>query len=766
VVSLPSPALVEAVRAALAGASPGVDPTALDEFVSRLDAAYFTQEAPEDVAAHVCMASQLTAARPARLAVTPRPEGRYDVAVVAFDYFAEFSILCGLLAAHRLEVESGHIHTFSASGADAAPAPSGRPRARRPSGAPSRKIVDVFRVVPKDGRAPDQAALELELLELLDIVTDGRTEEARERLNRRLVETLAESVARDATPANAEALAPLSITFDNQASTPWTVMDVGGRDTPGFLYALANALAQREVYVHQVRIESVGREARDRFWIAHRDGTRIEAAAEQQTLQAAVALIKQFTHLLPSAPDPARALRTFDQFLDRAMAEGPEALRVLGSPEGLRELARLLGSSAFLWEDFLRMQFEHLLPVLGEWRTRKLLGRAALRRELQERVGAGATPEERKHLLNQFKDEQVLLIDMKHLMDPELTLEGFSQALTDLAEGVVEQALAMAYSRLVEAHGRPLDAFGRECPVAVLGLGKFGGREMGYASDIELLVVYGGNGHTEGTGSENGCFFEDLVRETVDAISAREEGIFHVDLRLRPHGNKGPLASPLEAVRAYYRTDGEAAPFERQALIKLRRVAGDDALGRAVEAHRDSFVWSGAPWDRENALHLRERQARELVPAGRFSVKYSPGALVEVEYSAQYLQIEHGHAHPELRTPSTLEALDRLRSIGLLGENEHQDLRQAYVFWRRVADGLRMVRGNARDLLLPEDGSEEQGFLARRLGYAGAGWHEAGQALGSDVARHRDRVRAFFAARFRAAVQRSRPSRSTSSKIR
>src|SRR5207247_6893343 len=136
-------------------------------------------------------------------------------------------------------------------------------------------------------------------------------------------------------------------------------------------YALANALALREIYVHRVRIESVGREARDRFWIARRGGRKIEDARDQQALRLAVALIKQFTHLLPSAPDPALALRCFDQFLDRAMAEGPtepkgsgrpETLGLLGSPEGLRELARLLGSSAFLWEDFLRMQFEHLLP--------------------------------------------------------------------------------------------------------------------------------------------------------------------------------------------------------------------------------------------------------------------------------------------------------------------------------------------------------------------------------------------------------------------
>jgi glutamate-ammonia-ligase adenylyltransferase len=750
--------VIDAVRAALGRDSPGVDPKALDEFVACLDPAYFAQEAPEDVAAHVAMAAQLTPSRPARLGVTAREAGRYDVAVVAFDYFAELSILCGLLAAHRLDIQSGHIHTFALAVRESAPARprSGPRRPPPPSAFPSRKIVDVFRVVPRDGRPPDPAALERELLELLGLVTDGRTDEARERINRRLVESLAD-VATAGGPAAAgeragghvaEALAPLAITFDNEASAQWTVMDVGGRDTPGFLYALANALAMREVYVHQVRIESLGSEAHDRFWIAHRDGRKIDAAADQQALRVAVALIKQFTHLLPSAPDPALALRNFDQFLDRAVAQGPDALGVLGSQDGLRELARLLGSSPFLWEDFLRMQFEHLLPVLGEWRSREILDRKTFGRQLEARLAQGATALERKRLLNELKDEQLLLIDMKHLLDPELTLERFSEALAELAEAVVEQALALARARLVETHGRPRDAEGRECPLAVLGLGKFGGREMGYASDIELLAVYGGPGQTEKTGIENGRFFEELVRELVDLIAAREEGIFHVDLRLRPHGGKGPLASPIEAVRDYYRPGGESAPFERQALIKLRRVAGDDALGRAVEAQRDAFVWSGAPWDRENALHLRERQARELVPAGRFSVKYSAGALVDVEYSAQYLQIQHGRDHADLRTPSTLEALERLRALGFLGEDDHRALHDGYVFWRRVADGLRMVRGNARDLLLPEDGSQELGFLARRLGYPGAGGREAGEALAGDVARHRERVHGFFT-RFR-----------------
>jgi glutamate-ammonia-ligase adenylyltransferase len=324
----------------------------------------------------------------------------------------------------------------------------------------------------------------------------------------------------------------------------------------------------------------------------------------------------------------------------------------------------------------------------------------------------------------------------------------FSAAITDLAEAVVASALRACLDEVARTHGWPRDESGRRPPVAILGLGKFGGREMGYASDIELVVVYGFAGRTEKSGVDAGVFFEAVVREITGLIAAREEGIFHVDLRLRPHGAKGPLATPLATLRDYYRAGGGAAPFERQALIKLRRVAGDEALGAEVERLRDAFVWSDEPWDRADALHLRERQARELVPPGRFNVKYSPGALVDVEYAVQYLQLEHGRSRPELRTPSTLEALDRLRDAGVIDPTRRDELRAAYLFWRRVADALRMVRGNAKDLLLPESGSEEVRFLARRLGYAGPDWAAAADALLADVARHREAAARFFKERF------------------
>src|SRR6185436_17334984 len=177
--------------------------------------------------------------------------------------------------------------------------------------------------------------------------------------------------------------------------------------------------------------------------------------------------------------------------------------------------------------------------------------------------------------------------------------------------------------------------------------------------------------------------------------------------------------------------------------------AADPALGRAVEELRDAFCWSGEPWDQQDALHLRERQARELVPAGRFSVKMSRGGLVEVEYAVQYLQLLHGRERPELRSPSTLAGLERLRAASLLTTEEAATLRDAYVFWRRVADGLRMVSGQATDLLLPEPDSEEWGLLARRLGYRGENWAAAAAALREDVERWTRAVIDLFDRKFR-----------------
>jgi glutamate-ammonia-ligase adenylyltransferase len=167
-----------------------------------------------------------------------------------------------------------------------------------------------------------------------------------------------------------------------------------------------------------------------------------------------------------------------------------------------------------------------------------------------------------------------------------------------------------------------------------------------------------------------------------------------------------------------------------------------------VEARRDSFTYSGAPWDWENALHLRRRQTRELVKPGRVNVKYSPGGIIDIEYAAQYLQLLHGDDHPELRVTNTLEALDQLRRLHIISEVDYEMLREAYLFLRNLIDALRIVRGDASDLVLPEEDSEEFKSLARRLGYRERDWKQGAAALAADIRQRMEKVNSDYVARF------------------
>ncbi|WP_447973004.1 [protein-PII] uridylyltransferase family protein [Nitrospira sp. Kam-Ns4a] len=724
----------------------------LQDFVSRMDDDYFAQFAPEEIARHLTLVARLEVDRPCQVDITERPDGLFDVVVVAFDYFSEFATICGVLSAHRLDIREGSIHTL----AEAAPPPRG-PTARpvRPAGRARltrKKIVDVFRVQPLPGSPfgpAERRNLAEELAAIIHLLDEQRFREARSRVNRRLVETLGQARA-----AFTGLLHPVHLRFDNDLSPTDTVVDIRSTDTPMFLYAFANALAMRGIYIRKARFENAGTEVRDRFYVRGRHGRKLDDPAEQQVLRVTAALIKQFTHSLTWAPDPAQALESFDGLLDqilegRGRAPG-RALRFLTDPKSQPLLARLLGTSEFLWEDFLRRQHENLLPVLENYQRLPLIRpRAVLGRELRRRLAVARGEAQRRQVLNQYKDRELFRIDMKHLLDPATTLPDFSRALTELAEAVVAQACQDCGARLARTHGTPRLADRRPCGFALFGLGKFGGRELGYASDIEVLFVYEGPGRTAGRRAlDNGEYFERLAQEFLQWIEARQEGIFHVDVRLRPHGGKGLLANRVDELQSYYSPSGLCAPFERQALIKLRFVAGDRALGQQVEALRDAFVYSGEPWDLPAALALRRQQIKELVEPGHVNVKYSPGGLIDIEYLVQYLQIMHGHRLPAVRTPNTLDALRALTETGVLAPDETAALGEAYLFLRGLIDALRIVRGNAKDLVLPAPESDAFIFLARRLGYAASRWEEGAARLAADIARHMERTQALFAARF------------------
>jgi len=700
----------------------GIDKDAVQDFLVRMDEDYFTTFSPEEISTHIRMTSELDPKHRVRVRVTPGPsrrDGEFEIVIVGFDYLSEFSIFCGVLSAFGLNIRSGDIYSFARSA---------------PGRALPRKIVDVFTVDVKAGETLEEAKqreFEHELQTLAQLLATGAVNEARERLNRFLIERIERM--------NEELgglLSPVKIEFDNQLSPDWTVMDVRSEDTFAFLYAVSNALAMRGIYIHEVKIRSSGDQVMDQFFIADRWGRKIEDSREQERLRMAVALIKQFTRFLPEAPDPAKAMRHFDQFLDKVdkIAEDEFPYRIisfLAEREGMNMLAHLLGSSDFLWDDFLGIHFTDLLPVLEDFAKTELQpAKDSFRRQLQQLLDQASTFEEKKRVLNRFKDKQVFLIDVKHLLEPRVTPTGFSEALTNLAEVVIDDAATVCHEHLGGEHG----------PFTICGLGKFGGREMGYASDLELLFVHDAPGSTP--------FFESLARQVSEFIEARSKGIFHIDLRLRPYGEKGALSTTFEQLTKYYSVSGPAAPFERQALIKLRWVAGDEALGRRVEAHRDGFTYSGDPWNWENAMHLRRRQTRELVKPGQTNVKYSPGGIIDVEYAVQYLQLLNGKDHPEVRVPNTLEALDQLRRLQIIREADYIMLHASYLFLRNLIDALRIVRGDASDLVLPEETSEEFKSLARRLGYRERDRREGAAKLAADIRETMKKVHDYFLMRF------------------
>jgi len=243
---------------------------------------------------------------------------------------------------------------------------------------------------------------------------------------------------------------------------------------------------------------------------------------------------------------------------------------------------------------------------------------------------------------------------------------------------------------------------------------------LGFASDIELMFVYEANGRTAGPNAISTAeFYEQVVVAFLDLVRARREGIFEIDLRLRPYGDAGSMAVPLASFRRYFAPDGPAWPYERQALIKLRPIAGDASLGARLVALRDDYVFSGEGPNVTAMRAIRERQVRHLVAGGTFNAKYSPGGLVDCEYLVQGLQIAHGRGDPRLRVTNTMEAMGALAKAGVLSAEVHERLEAAYAFLRRLIDALRMVRGNARDLTVPPVDGEEYAFLARRLSYGG-----------------------------------------------
>ncbi|WP_419193502.1 hypothetical protein [Kolteria novifilia] len=653
----------------------------------------------------------------------PSSSGRWQVIVTTPDEVGAFSIISGLLAVHRFDIVRGEAYTVrrEVSGSETIGQRLRRGKFRSGPFAtpPNRQSKEcrVFDILEVSVHRPMSSTLwdafRDELEELFQEKREHGLCRVGELLMGRLFLKQKEQMQRRFDP-----LRTIRIDVDNQTFEELTVVNVFGNDEPAFLYELLIGLALLNFNVERACIRTVDAEVRDTLWINDPRGQKIESLEQLSQLRFGTALIKQFAEALPRSPDPALALRQFVELTGDlfSRADWRSDLHTLHSDRVLATLADVLGMSRFLWQDFLRMQHERLFPLI---RDTSALDHAKsiprLRAEVSSQLRGSDDPAWKIEEFNKFKDREIFRIDLRHITD-RIKFKRFANELSDLAEVAVTKACELALIPLKKRYGVPMLRGNRPCPWTVCALGKLGGREMGFASDIELLFVFEDHGMTSGPESiSNTEFFERLTNEFLRIFRTARDGIFEIDLRLRPFGRGGHQACTLKIFREYFSSSGPSEQFERLALVKLRAITGEGSIRRDVEQARDEFVYGAEPIDYDNIRQLRYMQMRQLVPDGMYSAKHSPGSLVDVEYYVQSQQIEVGRRDHSVRLPSTRLGIRSLAAVGWFDERFATKLLSTYGFLRRVIDALRVVRGHAKDLTVPPNGTREFCYLARRM---------------------------------------------------
>lgn len=443
----------------------------------------------------------------------------------------------------------------------------------------------------------------------------------------------------------------------------------------------------------------------------HADSPLTPSAASDRGARIGAALLGE----IAASADPDQALRAFGDLIARRGAawsiwrlldEQPALIRLLGS---------IFGASAYLARTLVDTpELIDMLAALGRSPPTRTVAQIA---EDLARVHALDDPEAAWSALAEVKNAHVLRVgvaDFAGALDPLAVC----RELTAIAEACLAAALAIVTRQLPSVAGR----------LAVLGLGKLGGHELGYAADLDVVFVHDG---------------DDALAPHVTRAAQRLVGglrqrtprgrLYELDTRLRPSGSAGLLVTSLAGWRKYHAE--HARLWERQALIKLRPVAGDRALGAAVAQLADELVY-GAPGDAtaigDAILDMRARIEREL--GGPRDLKVGPGGVLDVEFAAQYLQLVHGHAHPALRTTSTADALAAATAVAPL--TDLHLLAEGYRFLRAIEHRMRVVHDQPITRL--PDAPEELAKLARRAG------DPDGAALVERVARWQRDLRACF----------------------
>ena len=441
--------------------------------------------------------------------------------------------------------------------------------------------------------------------------------------------------------------------------------------------------------------------------------------ADAVGLEGLAELCHPLGRVLPRCPDPDMALNNFERFL--GAAGGAQQLPVLleGRARVLETLLQLLSTSQF-FSDLLYANPDYLdmlrIPL------RNSPSRAEMLSQLQGEVDAAFEDSAVLRAFRRFRQKQILRIGTNDIIR-DRPLEEITRDISRVADTALEVALTTARRHISSRFGEPFAGPVQPARCVILAFGKLGGKELNYSSDIDLMFLYDHEGSTRGkriTSISNDDFFARVTSDVIRLLSAHSDRgqAYRVDLRLRPEGQRGPLARSLASTLSYYDTLGRT--WERQALIKIRPVAGDIRLGEEFIKAIEPFVYrkylSFAEINEIKALKRRIEQKTHKAGEHETDVKTGHGGIRDVEFTIQFLQLLNGGDLPAVRQSNTLKALQALERVGCLTDQEYRVLDDAYRFLRKTEHRLQLLF-DLQTHRLP-DRKEEIYKLALRMGYA------------------------------------------------
>jgi len=421
---------------------------------------------------------------------------------------------------------------------------------------------------------------------------------------------------------------------------------------------------------------------------------------DRVSLKLSPALAKAFPALLADSPDPDSALLLFDRLLSEASSP---ILDVIEKHPFLGHYAvAVFGSSWYLGETLIRNP-----DLLQTFQREKHLDRSFSREDFSEalaRFRSRSFDRDGSLLLARFKRREYVRIMLRDVLRIAPLAETTAE-ISALSDVLLDAALRDAESAMERRFGLPqcLDAQGRtvNTPLAVLSLGKLGGNELNYSSDIDLLFLYGDGEEPASASISNREYFVRLAQQVTDILSrpTSEGSVFRIDLRLRPQGNEGELAINLSHALRYYAVT--AHDWERQALIKVRYSAGDEALARDFirkiqpQVYAEKITFAAIKTALMSREKIDRKRRRQIATEGQttLDIKIDRGGIRDIEFLVQCLQRVYGGGEPWLRSGGTLFSLQKLHDKRHISSRDFHELTSAYAFLRQVEHRLQLRQG-------------------------------------------------------------------------